>query len=206
MTLIKNCGLTTPEVVDAAAATGASFVGFVHFERSTRHLPIPEMAELIVKAKAQQKLKTVAVLVNPLDTLLNEIFWAKPDYIQLHDVTFLRLRQIIELRFNIPIIMAISVRSQDDLRHIQDFEGVSEHLLFDAKTPGSGQPFDWSLLTNLQLQKPWFLAGGLTAANVADAIRQTGAPMVDVSSGIEEAPGIKSLEKIAAFNAAVLNA
>ncbi len=116
--------------------------------------------------------------------------------------------EAIGQRYRIPIISAISVRDASDLTLASLLEEISAHVLFDAKTPGSGKPFDWRLLKNLPLKKKWFLAGGLTPENVAEAIRITHAPMVDVSSGIEDQPGSgnKSLEKIASFNAAVLNA
>jgi phosphoribosylanthranilate isomerase len=105
-----------------------------------------------------------------------------------------------------PVISAVAVRTQADLTSALTFEEISDYLLFDAAHAGSGKAFDWALLKNIPLKKRWFLAGGLTPENVAEAIRVTGAPMVDVSSGIEDSPGNKSLIKIAAFNAAVLHA
>lgn len=197
---IKNCGLRTAESIHRSAASGASFVGFVHHEASPRHLPLDDMAQLA--AIARPKLKTVAVLVAPNDALLDDVVRiVAPDYIQLHALDIARIHAI-STRYPTPIITALSVTCAADLTYALEYEEVSRYLLFDAKHPGGGQPFDWHLLKNLPLCKPWFLAGGLTAANVGDALRITQAPMVDVSSGIEDAPGHKSLEKIAAFNAA----
>ena len=204
MIRIKNCGLKTTDLIDQAIATGASFVGFVHHAASPRHVDIPHMATLI--AHTNHRVKTVAVLVNPTDGLLDSIASAGPDFIQLHGVESPLRIQAIHDRTQRPIITAIAVRSEADLALANTLEEISQHLLLDAASSGSGQPFDWRLLKHLTLSKPWFLAGGLTAGNVAEAIRLTHAPMVDVSSGIEDAPGNKSPEKIAAFNAAVLHA
>ncbi len=202
---IKNCGLRTPEAIDQSILTGASFIGFVHHESSPRHVSIAAMAKLIQHTRGQAK--TVAVTVNPSDALLDEIMRdVNPDFIQLHEVASPTRIEALGMRYGKPVITALSVRSEADLTYVAALEEVSAHLLFDAKHPGGGKPFDWKLLAHLALHKHWFLAGGLTPANVAEAIRITHAPMVDVSSGIEDSPGNKSLEKIAAFNAAVLNA
>lgn len=199
---IKNCGLSTPETIDQAIATGARFLGFVHHAASPRHVEIAQMKSLI--AHAAKRAKTVAVLVNPGNGLIDEVIAAGPDYLQLHEVhSAVRINDIAE-RAGKPIITAISVRSATDLTFAAALEEISAHLLFDARAPGSGKTFDWQLLKQHAFSKPWFLAGGLTVENVAEAIRATQAPMVDVSSGIESSPGMKSLEKIAAFNAAVL--
>lgn len=205
MTRIKNCGLSRVESIDCAITSGAAFAGFVHHEKSPRHVSLAQMAALC--AHAASLIKTVAVLVNPADELLANIAAnVKPHFFQLHQVADSARIQSIEARFGIPIITAISVKSPSDLTHIAAFEEISAHLLFDAPEAGSGQPIDWSLLKNLPLRKKWFLAGGLTAENVTEALRLTHAPMVDVSSGIEEPKGSgnKSLEKIARFNQAVL--
>jgi phosphoribosylanthranilate isomerase len=204
-TRIKNCGLKTPEAVDCAITTGAGFAGFVHHASSPRHLSIEQMASL--RSHAGSLIKTVAVLVNPSDELLGTIAReVKPDYFQLHDARDTGRIQAIQAQFSIPIISAISVKSESDLTNIATLEEISAHLLFDAPSSGSGKAFDWRLLKNLPLKKRWFLAGGLNAGNVAEAIRITGAPMIDVSSGIESSAGEKSQELIATFNAAVLQA
>ncbi len=201
-TRIKNCGLTTPASVTQACATGASFVGFVHHAASPRHLPIRDIAPLY--AHVAPTVAKVIVLVSPADALLDEL--PKPDFWQIHGVVDASRIHAIHARTGIPVITAISVRNADDLTTVPALEDASSHLLFDAPHAGSGHRFDWQLLTALMLSKPWFLAGGLTVETVAAAIRATGAPMVDVSSGIERAVGIKSEELIAAFNAAVLHA
>jgi phosphoribosylanthranilate isomerase len=204
-TRIKNCGLKTPEAIDQAIATGAAFIGLVHYEASPRHVTLEQMSML--RAHAGSLIKTVAVLVNPSDALLSAIARdVNPDYFQLHDARDTARIQAIQTQFGIPVISAISVKSESDLTNIATLEEISAHLLFDAPSSGSGKAFDWRLLKNLPLKKKWFLAGGLTPQNVAEAMRITGAPMVDVSSGIESAPGEKSQELIAAFNAAVLHA
>lgn len=209
MTQIKNCGLKTPKAIREAARTGASYVGFVHHLASPRHLEIAEMAKL--SADTPDLLKQVVVLVDPSFDLLEEILASfRPHLFQLHRVNDPERIATITRRTGIPIITAISVRDRNALVGAEALEAASAHVLFDTFHPhqegGSGAVFDWSLLRLLNLKKPWFLAGGLNADNVADAIRVTGAPMVDVSSGIEDSPGHKSLEKIAAFNEAVLHA
>lgn len=201
-TKIKNCGLKTLEHVACAIASGASYIGFVYNTASPRHVTVQEIADL--SANMGDEAASVIVMVDPVDELLLKL--PKPNFWQVHGVRDpARIKHIAELT-GIPVITAISIFTPEDLFSIAGMEAVSAHLLFDAKTPGSGQAFDWALLQGIRLTKPWFLAGGLTPANVAEAIRITHAPMVDVSSGIEESPGVKSLEKIAAFNAAVLNA
>ncbi len=203
-TRIKNCGLKTTQAIDASIRTGAHFVGFVHHAASPRHVDLDALSALI--AHAAGRIKTVAVLQAPTQAQVWEIAnIAKPDYLQLHHVPADHIQAIID-ETGIPIISAISVRSESDLALAATLEEISDHLLFDAPQSGSGKSFDWRLLKNLPLKKRWFLAGGLNADNVAEAMRSTHAPMVDVSSGIEDRPGEKSLEKIAAFNAAVLHA
>lgn len=204
MTIIKNCGLRRVDELHAAAASGARFAGFVHYAPSPRHLPLEAMAVLVQATPTS--LQSVAVLVNPddaqLDAIVREV---KPDYLQLHKVTRERAAEIGQ-RCGLPLILGVAVRSAADLAMAALLEPLAEHILLDSQESGSGQSFDWELLSQHRLTKPWFLAGGLHAQNVAAAIHSTGAPMVDVSSGIETAPGVKSLEKIAAFNRAVLHA
>lgn len=207
--LIKNCGLKHPAEIDMAAASGANFIGFIHHEASPRHVAREALRPLFMHVGTHPALKSVAVLVNPGDDVLDGIMAvAQPDYFQLHDIGNVKRLAEIKGRYGIPVIAAIAIRSTDDLRDLGDVEMASDHLLFDAKSPGSGATFDWKLLDAWKplTTKPWFLSGGLTAQNVGDALRLTRAPGVDVSSGIESARGVKSLEMIASFNAAVLNA
>ena len=200
---IKNCGLKTSDAIVAAEMTGASFVGFVHHAPSPRHLPLEAIATL--SKQTPESLKQVVVLVKPDDALIDAILkQIKPHFLQVHGVA--DPKRLADIRNRAPLITAIGVSGKDDLAPASSCESVSDHLLFDGKTSGSGEVFDWSVLSGLALKKPWFLAGGLNAGNVAAALAITHAPMVDISSGIESAPGIKSLEKIAAFNKAVLNA
>jgi len=209
MTLIKNCGLKTADAIHESARTGANFVGFVHHLASPRHVGLEQLAQL--SAATPDPVKQVVVLVDPSFDMLDEILSViRPHFFQLHKVNAPERVRAIAAHTATPIISAISVRDRTALAHAEALEAASTHLLFDAFHPhqegGSGVVFDWSLLRLISMKKPWFLAGGLTAANVRDALRATNAPMVDVSSGIESSPDIKSLEKIAAFNEAVLHA
>ena len=205
MALIKNCGLKTTHSIDCAIASGASFVGFVHHAASPRHIALEQMGALI--AHTNKRIKTVAVLVAPDDRLLQRVMQtAAPDYVQVHAVLSPPRIAEIKSRCGVGVITAISVDAQSNANSAQSLAAPSDYILYDAKHPGSGNAFDWGLLKPMPHQKPWFLAGGLTIANVAEAIRITAAPMVDVSSGIESSRGKKSEEMIAAFNAAVLNA
>jgi len=204
-TLIKNCGLKTPEAVAQAAATGASYIGLVHHVASPRHLSLAEGAAL--RAHIPTHVKTVAVLVAPDDALVAQICaeW-QPDLLQIHGVT--DATRLKEIRQHRPLILGWPVGAASDIIAADAYAGLVEHVLFDTQKTGSdggtGEAFNWQWLATHRPALPWFLAGGLTPANVAEALRITRAPAVDVSSGLESAPGIKSLEKIAAFNEAVL--
>jgi phosphoribosylanthranilate isomerase len=205
MVKIKNCGISTAETLRCAVTHGASFIGFVFHPASPRHLNDVQIARLGVQMPDSVKL--VMVLVNPSDALLASL--PRPDFWQIHGVDDPARIHAIHQQTGIPVISAIRVRTVSDIANAYRLEEVSAHLLFDAyhheQAGGAGVAFDWTLLSGISLAKPWFLAGGLTAENVAEALRITRAPMVDVSSGIETAPGIKSEEKIAAFNQAVLS-
>lgn len=204
---IKNCGLKSEAAIHEAARTGASYIGFIHHLASPRHVDLEQMARL--SAKTPHHLQQVIVLVDPSLDLLDEILTqVRPHFWQLHRVNDPERIRHITAHTGIPVITAISVRDRNNLVNAETLEIPSQHILFDTYHPyqegGSGEVFDWSLLQLIKLQKPWFLAGGLTASNVGEALRATKAPMVDVSSGIENPPGVKSLEKIAQFNEAVL--
>lgn len=199
-TLIKNCGLKTSEAIVAAANSGASFVGFVHHPASPRHLETPAIAALFQATPLT--VKRVIVLSDPDNALLEQL--PRPDYWQIHEQNNPARLSEIRAITGVPLIAAVRVHDRRSLEEARDLEDASAHLLFDAPKAGSGKAFDWKLLQGLPWKKSWFLAGGLTIANVAEAIGVTGAPMVDVSSGIESSPGVKSAEMIAAFNAAVL--
>lgn len=209
MTRAKICGLTTPETLDAALIGGAAFVGAVVFPRSPRHIAPLHAATLFERARG--KAKIVAVTVDADDNLLTEIaLILKPDLIQLHgSETPARALQVRTLT-GAGIIRALSVRTAADIDAATAWEPVADHLMFDAKPPegailpgGVGASFDWPLLAGRSFGKPWFLAGGLTPDNVAGAVRISGAPLVDVSSGVESAPGVKDTTLIGAFLKAV---
>jgi len=205
VTLAKICGLTTPETLDAALAGGAAFVGAVAFSKSPRHLDPTHAATLFERARG--KAKIVAVTVDADDLLLTTLaLILKPDLIQLHGSETPQRAQQVRTLTGAGVIKALPVRTADDLAAAADWEDVADHLMFDARPPegsdlpgGVGARFDWSLLAGRSFRRPWFLAGGLTPHNVAEAVRQTGAPAVDVSSGVETAPGVKDPALIAAF-------
>lgn len=203
----KICGLKTEEDVEAAAAAGASFVGFMHFPKSPRHIE-PETAELLARL-LPETVKAVVVLVDPSDAeIMRAARWA--DLIQLHgDEPPERTSEVRHLAGK-PVIKAIPLENAGDLEQAALYQETADILLFDAKTPTSGElpggngiAFDWRILAGAHIQTPWMLSGGLDAANVKEAIRLTGAKMVDVSSGVEEARGVKSPDKIKAFLRAV---
>tara|TARA_R110002124_G_scaffold252627_1_gene418019 strand:+ start:1412 stop:2041 length:630 start_codon:yes stop_codon:yes gene_type:complete len=205
MTLVKICGLTTSETLDTALAGGAAFVGAVVYPKSPRHLEPLHAATLFDRARGRAKV--VAVTVDADDARLTEIaLILKPDLIQLHGrETPERAARVRELT-GAGIIRALAVSSAADIEAAAAWEPVVDHLMFDARPPadavlpgGVGASFDWTLLAGRSFARPWFLAGGLTPDNVAQAVAVTGAPMVDVSSGVESAPGVKDTLRIAAF-------
>lgn len=206
-TRIKNCGLMSRVETDIATLSGASFLGFVYCESSPRHLSLEAIGNLA--AHTQEHVGRVLVCVRPDDALLERIAdIATVSHLQVHGVTdSSRLHHIAGLSHK-KLIAGVSITSAEDLHYAYALETVADHVLLDSKSDshgGSGLAFDWRVLEGATMRKPWFLAGGLTCENVREALRITHAPMVDVSSGIESAPGEKSLEKIANFNAAVLD-
>ena len=212
MTLAKICGLTTPETLDAALAGGAAFVGAVVFPRSPRHIAPLHAATLFERARNRAGI--VAVTVDADDALLTEIaLILKPDLIQLHgSETPARAEQVRTLT-GAGIIKALPIRAHEDFDEAVAWEPFADHLMFDAKPPegsdlpgGVGARFDWTLLADRAFRHPWFVAGGLNPDNVGQAVRISGAPLVDVSSGVESAPGVKDPARIAAFLEAVRTA
>ncbi|MFN4239560.1 MAG: phosphoribosylanthranilate isomerase [Erythrobacter cryptus] len=201
-TLVKICGLSTPETLAAALRAGASHVGFVHFAKSPRHLALAEAARL--RALVPPQVKAVLLLVNPSADLLAEaVQTVRPDIIQFHGNEPPELIARFRAETGIAAWRALGVRSAESLTEADRFAGAVDRLLFDAPAStlpgGNGTRFDWSLLAAYRGPTPWGLAGGLTPANVGETIRLTGAPLVDTSSGVESAPGIKDVDKIAAF-------
>ena len=205
---VKICGLRTPADVAAVARAGAAYAGFVFFAKSPRNVTMPE-ARLAALA-APPGLAKVALVVDADDATLDAIVEAVPlDMLQLHGhETPDRVAQV-RARYGLPVMKAIGLADEGDLPAIFEFSTVADQILIDAKPPrgadlpgGNGLAFDWRLLAGRRWLRPWMLAGGLTAENVAEAVRLTGARQVDVSSGVESAPGIKDAARIAAFVAA----
>ena len=210
----KICGLSTPETVKAAFDGGAAFLGFVFFAKSPRNVA-PETAARLVEPVRGRGVKTVAVTVDPDDALIDRLMAAmRPDLIQVHgQETPARVREIAA-RAGVGVIKAFSVSVAADVDQAQAFDGVAEHLMFDAKPVegqgaipglpgGTGARFDWGLLSGRRFSRPHFLAGGLDPWSVAEAIRASGTPIVDVSSGVERGPGLKDPALITAFLDAV---
>lgn len=205
---VKICGLREPEHVAAAVEAGARYLGFVFFPRSPRAVTPAAAASL--GAAVPPGVARVGLFVDPVDDLLRSVLAAAPlDMIQLHgDESFDRVAEVKALT-GLPVIKAVGIAAPSDLPALTDFGLVADMLLVDAKPPkdatlpgGNGLAFDWRLLAGRRWLRPWMLAGGLTAANVAEAIRLTGARSVDVSSGVETAPGVKDAALIRAFVAA----
>ncbi|MFA7585522.1 MAG: phosphoribosylanthranilate isomerase [Novosphingobium sp.] len=207
---IKICGLNTRAALDAAIAARADFAGFVFFARSPRNVSLAEAAEL--GARAAGRIKRVGLFVDADDATIGDaVAAAGLDVLQLHgEETPARAAQL-RARFGLPVWKALPVAGRDDIARATAYVEAADLVLFDAKTPkgtlpgGMGLSFDWTLLANVRLPLAWGLAGGLSAENVADAVRLTRAPLVDTSSGVESAPGIKDDGRIMAFCQAVRN-
>lgn len=208
---VKICGITDARALDAAIDAGARYVGFVVYPKSPRHLSRDKLAALAARARGQ--VETVVVTVNADDELLQLVHdYAQPDWIQLHGAE--RPSQVANARryAGSGLIKAIGVASAEDLAQAAAYEPVAEMLMFDAKPPpgslpgGNAMAFDWQILAGRRFSRPWLLSGGLTRGNVAGAISASGAALVDVSSGVEAAPGLKDPLKIAEFLAAARSA
>jgi len=203
--VIKICGLSTPDALDAALAAGADMVGFVFFPPSPRHIDFTTAVALgrRVRGRAQK----VALTVDADDALLDAVVEAlRPDLLQLHGREQPARVTAVKQRYRLPAMKAIAVETKGDLAAAAAYVRVAEWLLFDARPPraatrpgGLGRPFDWSLLQAADPGVPFMVSGGLDASNVAEALRITAAPGVDVSSGVERAPGEKDPDKIRAF-------
>jgi phosphoribosylanthranilate isomerase len=209
---VKICGLRTAADVEAVARAGAAYAGFVFFPKSPRHLTLPEAR--VAALAAPPGLAKVALTVDADDAALDAIVEAVPlDMLQLHGHETPDRVAEVRARYRLPVMKALGIADEGDLAAISDYIAVADQLLIDAKPPrdamlpgGNGLAFDWRLLAGRRWPKPWMLAGGLTTANVAEAVRLTGARQVDVSSGVEHAPGVKDAALIAAFLAAATNA
>ena len=202
---VKICGLKDKAAVAAAVSGGAGFVGFVFFARSPRFIR-PEAAGAL-GAAVPKKIVKVGLVVDADDDALEAIIaGAKIDMLQLHGTETPERATAIRARFGLPVMKALAVATPADIDKAAAFEPAVDRFLFDAKPPkgatrpgGNAGTFDWTLLKGRAFAKPWLLAGGLTAANLARAVAQSGAAGVDVSSGVEDAPGVKSPEKILGF-------
>ena len=203
--LIKICGLKTPAALDAALAAGADLVGFVFFAPSPRHVGFEAVRMLGQRVPAG--VRKVAVSVDANDDLLKQCVDAlKPDLLQLHGRETPERVAVIRSRFGLPVMKALPITERADLSSVHQYAKVADLLMFDARAPrgatrpgGLGQVFDWRLLQGLDLSVPFVLSGGLDPGNVAEALHITRADGLDVSSGVEHAPGEKDADKIRAF-------
>lgn len=201
---VKICGLSTPDTLDSAIASGASHIGFVFFPPSPRSVSFEMACRLAERVPGH--VQKVGVFVEPCNALLEQAIAAgKLDIIQVHKTPANRVAAIAA-HVSRPCWAAIPVKTRGDLAVASAYRGAAERILYDAKLPdyadlpgGMGLRFDWTLLSGFAHPLPWGLAGGLTTDNISEAVRVTGAPLIDVSSGVESAPGIKDVDKIAAF-------
>ena len=202
---VKICGLTSAAAIDAAIGAGAVYGGLVFHPQSPRFVT-PDLARMLAD-RMRGHLKSVALIADLDDARIGEVVkMAQPDFLQLHGQETVKRTAEIRGRFGLPVIKALPVAEPSDFDVVAAYEANADMLLFDARPPkgaerggGHGAAFDWKLLAGRTFAKPWFLAGGLTQDNVARAIALSGAQMVDVSSGVESAPGVKDAAKITAF-------
>ena len=203
--LVKICGLSTPQALDVALESGADLVGFVFFPPSPRNLGLEAAGSLGQRVKGRAG--KVALTVDASDeTLATIVETLKPDMLQLHGSEPPERVTELRKRFGLPVMKALPVAERKDLARVDLYKKIADRLIFDARAPqdatrpgGLGQPFDWTLLKGIDPGIPFMLSGGLDAGNVAEALRITRAPGVDVSSGVERAPGEKDADKIRAF-------
>ena len=209
---VKICGLKTPEALEVALESGADLAGFVFFPPSPRNVALPAARRLA--AQVNGRAGKVALTVDASDEFLTSIIEAlKPDMIQLHGSEPPERVHVVRSRFGLPVMKALPIAQRDDLSPIRIYANVADRVLFDARAPqdatrpgGHGRAFDWALLRGIDPKINFMLSGGLDPTNVAQALAVTGAPGVDVSSGVERKPGEKDLDKIRAFILAARNA
>lgn len=202
---VKICGLRTVADVAAVAAAGAAYAGFVFFPKSPRHLTVEAARDLALAAP--EGLAKVALVVDADEATLDAIVEGLPlDMLQLHGHESPDRVAEVRARYGLPVMKAVGVADEGDLAAVFDYSLVADQILVDAKPPkgadlpgGNGLSFDWRLVAQRRWLRPWMLAGGLTPANVAEAVRLTNARQVDVSSGVESAPGVKDAARIAEF-------
>ncbi|MBV2142073.1 phosphoribosylanthranilate isomerase [Falsochrobactrum sp. TDYN1] len=209
---VKICGLKTPEAVTAALDGGATHIGFIFFPKSPRHLAPAQAARL--REAARGRAKVVAVTVDTDDVALDEIVaQLNPDMLQLHGHETPERVRDVKARYGLPVMKAFAVREALDLAAITPYRGIADRFLFDARPPkgaelpgGNGIAFDWALLDALDADVDYMLSGGLNAGNIAEALLKTKAPGIDVSSGVERAPGEKDVRLIEEFFQAIARA
>lgn len=205
--LVKICGLDAPDSVAMAVVEGAAMVGFVFYPPSPRNLTPAQAGRLV--AGVPSGIDRVGLFVDPTDSDIGTVLAEAPlDLIQLHGSESVERVKQVRTTFKRPVIKAIKVETAADIDAATVFDGIADWLLFDAKPPktlanalpgGNRVSFDWTLLQGRRFKRPWLLAGGLDADNLAEAVRQSGAMAVDVSSGVEERPGVKDPKRIQAF-------
>ncbi|MGX5844006.1 phosphoribosylanthranilate isomerase [Mesorhizobium sp. ArgA1] len=206
---IKICGLKTDEAMAAALAGGASHVGFIFFAKSPRYVEPAEAGRL--RQAAIGKARAVAVTVDADDAFLDEIVEKMhPDMLQLHGAETPERVAAVKARYGLPVMKVFSVSEAADLERLKPFVGIADRFMFDAKPPkgsqlpgGNGVAFDWRILAGLDAGLDYMLSGGLNAANIGDALRSANPPAIDISSGVESAPGVKDPALIEQFFRAV---
>jgi phosphoribosylanthranilate isomerase len=203
--LVKICGLSTRETLDVALESGADMVGFVFFSPSPRHIELPAIRQLadVARGRAEIVILTVDADDEKLDEIVKQV---RPDWLQFHGMESVDTVAAAKQAFGVRVMKALPVADRGDLERVDRYAAVADRILFDARAPkdatrpgGLGKAFDWTLLSGLKPGLPFMLSGGLNPENVADALRITRAPGVDVSSGVERVPGEKDPDKIRAF-------
>ncbi len=195
---VKICGIKTPDTLKAAINSGARFIGFVFYPPSPRNIDIDTAKELALTLPTG--VRSVGLFVDPTDEELSNVLGYAPiDIIQLHGSESLERVTQIKQKYALPIIKAFPVNNIKDIEKSKPYENIVDWLLFDSKTGGSGQSFDWSLLKGFEFSKPWMLSGGLTPENIGQAIEILSPNAVDVSSGVESSRGVKCPSKVEEF-------
>jgi phosphoribosylanthranilate isomerase len=202
--IIKICGIKTPDILESTIEAGADMVGFMHFARSPRHVDIDTLQMLISEARG--RVETCVVLVNPDNSCVMEVAALSPDWIQLHGPETPHRVEAIRDEAGIAVMKVVSIGTAEDVATVASFAEVADRIMLDTKAPkgaerpgGHGTTFDWTLLRGLDPEQPFILAGGLKPETVADAIRAVRPMGVDVSSGVESAPGVKDAKLIRSF-------